>query len=182
MFNVVLTNTCKGITSHDHDPSILKTICTYDPRFNTSTARSLDFWKISILTNLEHIVLAYRLVSVQSIHGDPCSLNKNWYWRHSQGNLWFPPLDLIKNFKVPKKIVQFFYIFCVKELLFIVTQLYYIKPSSTHLPVCILHFSLPVHLINPASMQPTHLEVIGSQVGWGALHSWLLEQPGNMYF
>ena len=90
--------------------------CTYDPRFNTSTARSLHFWKISILTNLEHIVLAYRLVSVQSIHGDPCSLNKNWYWRHSQGNLWFPPLDLIKNFKVPKKIVQFFYIFLCKGI------------------------------------------------------------------
>ena len=142
MFNVVLTNTCKGITSHDHDPSILKTICTYDPRFNTSTARSLHFWKISILTNLEHIVLAYRLVSVQSIHGDPCSLNKNWYWRHSQRNLWFPPLDLIKNFKVPKKIVQFFLHFFVQRNYCLLSPNYIISNLRQHICQCAYYISL----------------------------------------
>ena len=77
-----------------------------------------------------------------------------------------PPLGFDKKLQSAKENCKiFFTFFCAKELLFIVTQLYYIKPSSTHLPVCILHFSLPVHLINPESMQPTHLEVIGSQVG-----------------
>ena len=57
---------------------------------------------------------------------------------------------------------------------------YHIKPLSTHLPLCRSQCSPgSVHL---KSMQPRHLEVIGSQVGWGALHSWLLEQPRNMYF
>ena len=39
---------------------------------------------LRIITNLEHIVLAYRLVSVQSIHYYCYSLNKNCFWRHSK--------------------------------------------------------------------------------------------------
>ena len=39
----------------------------------------LNFWLLRIITNLPHIVYAYRLVSVQSIHGDHCSLKKNFF-------------------------------------------------------------------------------------------------------
>ena len=77
-----------------------------------------------------------------------------------------------------------FFLNGIKEFLFIFTKflnkINLIKPLLTHLPLCRSQCSPgSVHL---KSMQPRHLEVIGSQVGWGALHSWLLEQPRNMYF
>ena len=56
----------------------------------------------------------------------------------------------------------------------------HIKPMSRHLPLWWSQCSLGSE--HPKSLQPRHLEVIGSQVGWGALHSWLLEQPRNIYF
>ena len=127
-------------------------------------ARSHPFWILRIMTNLAHIVHAYRLVSVQSIHCYCCSLKKNWFWRQSQRKLRFSPhLDVIKTSNI----------FCVWITV-------YIKPLLIHLPLCRSQCSPgSVHL---KSMQPRHLEVIGSQVGWGELQSWLLEQPRNMYF
>ena len=56
----------------------------------------LHFWVLLIMTNLPHIVHAYRLVSVQSIHCYCCSLKKNCFWRPSQRILRFPPLDVKK--------------------------------------------------------------------------------------
>ena len=64
----------------------------------------------------------------------------------------------------------------------IVTQFLYqvIKPLSTHLPLWWSQCSLGRE--HPKSLQPRHLCEIISQVGWGAKHSVLLEQPRNMYF
>ena len=88
-------------------------------------------------------------------------------------------MDIISNlcqhiqffFKLHKRIIVHFH-----QTL---NKINHIKPLLTHLPLCRSQCSPgSVHL---KSMQPRHLEVIGSQVGWGALHSWLLEQPRNMY-
>ena len=40
---------------------------------------SHHFWILRIITNLPHIVYAYRSVSVQSTHYYCCSLNKNLF-------------------------------------------------------------------------------------------------------
>ena len=108
------------------------------------------FWILHMITNLPHIVHAYRLVSVQSIHCYCCSLKKNCFWRHSQRKLRFSPhLDVIKTSNI----------FLRKRI----TVHFHIKPLLIHLPLCRSQCSPgSVHL---KSMQPRHLEVIGSQVG-----------------
>ena len=66
---------------------------------------------LCVITNLPHIVYAYRLVSVQSIHGDHCSLNKIVFADIHKEN-WFPPLDVIKT---SKENFTFFYNFVFRD-------------------------------------------------------------------
>ena len=89
-------------------PLILKTRYL-DPRhYNAS---KIHFLQLHIITNLPHIVYAYRLVSVQSIHGDHCSLNKIVFADIHKEN-WFPPLDVIKT---SKENFTFFYNFVFRD-------------------------------------------------------------------
>ena len=129
--------------------------------------RSLTVWYIYIphyITNLPHIVYAYRLVSVLSIHCYCCNLNENCFWTQSQRKLRFPPLlNVIKTSKETSQLLK-----------------YHIKPPSTHFPVCRLHFSLGS--VHPISMHPWHLPEVISHVGWGSWQSKFLVQPRKRYF
>ena len=73
--------------------------------------RSLTVWYIYIphyITNLPHIVYAYRLVSVLSIHCCCCNLNENCFWTQSQRKLRFPPLlNVIKTSKETSQLLKY---------------------------------------------------------------------------
>ena len=106
-------------------------------------------WLLRIITNLPHIVYSYRLVSVQSIHDDHCSLNSIVFADIHKEN-WFSPLDVLKT---SKENFTFFSILCLGITVYFQPIFgYHIKPPSTHFPVCRLHFSLGS--VHPTSLQP----------------------------